>query len=125
VNQSTLALLLPAATAVLGLFAGLTAPMIAQRVQAKERRAETQRGHCDEILRLFEDVDVRSTLLDTHSGTRRRMLLHAMRLTDKRARAACEELVEYATGPNGAQAELLDRWSTMIHEVARAYRESR
>ncbi|MFF4485220.1 hypothetical protein ACFY0F_01795 [Streptomyces sp. NPDC001544] len=117
-----LSALLPTGTAILGLAAGLLAPMVSSTLDGRKRRADNQRVQCDEILTLFQGVDVVRALTEPSSVVRRSLMLRAVRIQDDRARQACHDLVEYAVGQNVRDDELLDRWSTMIHEVARVYR---
>ncbi|MFJ3229841.1 hypothetical protein [Streptomyces sp. NPDC086787] len=119
-----LSALLPTGTAILGLVAGLLAPMISSLLDGRKRRGEHQRVQCDEILTLFQGVDVVRSLTEPSSIVRRSLLLRAARIQDGRARQACNDLVEYAVGANWQEAELLSRWSVMIHEVARVYRST-
>lgn len=117
-----LSALLPTGTAILGLVAGLLAPMVSNVLDGRKRRAESQRVQCDEILMLFQGVDVVQSLTESSSIVRRTLLLRAVRIQDERARQACHDLVDYAVGGNFQEDELLVRWSVMIHEVARVYR---
>jgi hypothetical protein len=114
--------ILPTITAVLGLAAGLLAPMLASSMDRRKRRSEDQRAQCDEILTLFQGVDVVSALTEPSSAVRRSLVLRSVRIHDQAARQACSDLVEYATGSDVREDELLNRWSSMIHEVARVYR---
>jgi hypothetical protein len=117
-----LSAILPTVTAVLGLMAGLLTPWFTDAVDSRKRRSENQRTQCEEILMLFQGADVVRTLVEPSSAVRRSLVLRAVRLQDERARQACQEVVEYAAGPQIQESELLDLWSAMIHEVARVYR---
>lgn len=117
-----LSALLPTGAAILGLAAGLLAPMVSSSLDGRKRRADNQRVQCDEILTLFQGVDVVQSLTEPSSVVRRSLLLRAVRIQDDGARQACHDLVEYAVSANFREDELLDRWSVMIHEVARVYR---
>jgi hypothetical protein len=114
--------LLPVLTALLGLVAGLMAPFLAGRASTRLKRRDEQRALCGTILDLFRGVNVIGPLTDPHSSTRRILLLTAARLKDDGARRACTELVEYSSRPESSHDEILDRWTAMVEEVARAYR---
>lgn len=121
-TQGLLTLLLPTATAVLGLAAGLLAPLITSATGMRQRRKEEQRSLCEEILALFKDVHVFEALTSGGGVLRRNLMLLAVRLLDEKARLACYRLVQCATDPETQPPAVLDEWALMITEVSRVYR---
>jgi hypothetical protein len=117
-----LTLLLPTLTAVLGLTAGLLAPVITAATGMRQRRREEQRALCEEILALFKDVHVFEALTSGGGMLRRNLMLLAVRLLDEDARRACYKLVQRATDPECQSTTVLDEWTLMITEVSRVYR---
>jgi hypothetical protein len=116
--------LLPVATAVVGLVAGLLSPIITNYATNRAGRRDEQRTRCDFILKLFEAPDSVASLRDPNSTIRRSLLLHGKRLKDDRARQACEALVQCASNPEASIDDIRAHWSTMVEMVSRAYRRS-
>lgn len=114
--------LVPVVSALLGLVAGLLSPLIVGGLGRRDRRRTDQRAWCDEILAMFRDVNVTDVLRDPRNGTRRGLLLIAVRIRDERARNACTGLVEYCSRNDATDDGVLDRWTTMVDHVARVYR---
>jgi hypothetical protein len=109
-------------TAIVGLTAGLLAPVITAATGTRQRRREEQRSLCEEILALFKDVHVFEALTAGGGVLRRNLMLLAVRLLDEEARVACYKLVQCATDPECQQTAVLDKWTLMITEVSRVYR---
>jgi len=112
----------PVVSALLGLGAGLASPLITAGAGRRSRRRDDQRARCDEILALFQDVNAVAALKDPRSGTRRTLLLLAVRITDTDARDACTRLVEQASRPDADDSMIIEQWTYMIYEIARVYR---
>lgn len=114
--------IVPVAGTMLGLLAGLLSPVITDGVGRRNTRRTDERARCDDILGMFRDVNVVTTLRNPRDGTRRALLLTAVRIRDHQARSACTNLVEYSSRGDATDDEILDRWTTMIDEVARVHR---
>jgi hypothetical protein len=114
--------LVPVISALLGLVAGLLSPLVTGGMGRRDRRRTDQCARCDEILAMFRDVNVIDVLRDPRNGTRRGLLLAAVRIHDERARTACTALVEYCSRGDATNEEILNRWTTMVDHVARVYR---
>jgi hypothetical protein len=119
-----LAGLVPVISALLGLGAGLVSPVIATRSGRSDRRRDAERGVCDQILSMFQDVNALENLKNPQGTTRRRLLLLAVRIGDQGARETCTELVEFASSSDATDDGILDRWTHMVSEIARVYRET-
>jgi len=115
---------LPVVGAVLGFAAGLFSPMVSGRLSRNDRRRDDERSRCDDILSMFLDVNVLDTLKHPQSTVRRRLLLTAVRIRDTQARDACTSLVEFSSRSDATDEGILDRWTHMVREIARAHREN-
>jgi hypothetical protein len=122
VTSSELQPLIPVGTAIIGLVAGLLAPLMGGFAESSRQRRSSQRQYCDQILSLFGDVRVYHALTAPAEGVRRQLLLLSVRLNDERARNACSDLVAYAAGADATENEVIERWAAMVNEVARVFR---
>lgn len=122
--NSLLTSLLPVITALVGLGAGLLSPLVTTGADRRDRRRNDQRQLCDQLLSMFENANVTESLKDPRNTTRRRLLLLAVRVRDTKAREACTDLVQFASGNEATDSGILERWSVMVREVARAHRDA-
>lgn len=118
--------IIPIITAVIGLAAGLTAPMVNAALGRRAQSRSDEQGRCDRVLAMFEEGDVADRLLAPDGQVRRMLYLTAMCIKDDPAREACKELATYVASADGADVavrhEVVSRWATMVQEVSRARR---
>ena len=110
------------AAGTIGAAIGLLAPFIATALTQRGVTRESQRIVANEILDLLsEPIPIDELLGGRHSSARRRLYILGIRLRDRSAREACEQLV-IAAGEAIDEDGLYPAWSRTIQEVSRISR---
>ena len=106
-----------------GLAAGLLAPFLAERAQARAARRAHQADLARAVLALFEgDQSLARLLCGPTSAARRKLFLLANQLKDGAARQACIDLVAVAGVPSPNEELVDDCWTTCVETLGQVAR---